>query len=87
MLKNGSYPHALRGRIDGRYGHLSNDQAADFARALEHSGLQRLYLGHLSGNNNTPVCAFATVANRLQRGGDDLQVLKRDQVGEWFEVA
>ncbi len=87
MLKNGSYPYALRGRIDGRYGHLSNEQAADFARSLEHSGLQRLYLGHLSGNNNTPDCAYATVADRLQRGGDDLHVLQRTRVGEWFEVA
>ncbi len=87
MLKNGSYPHALRGRIDGRYGHLSNQQAAEFAQSLEHSGLQRLYLGHLSENNNTPDCAYAAVADRLQRGGDDLRVLQRTRVGEWFEVA
>jgi len=83
----GSYPYALRGRIDGRYGHLSNEQAADFAQSLEHSGLQRLYLGHLSENNNTPDCAYATVANRLKRGDEDLHVLKRTRVGEWFEVA
>lgn len=87
MLQNGSYPYALRGRIDGRYGHLSNEQAADFACALEHDGLQRLYLGHLSENNNTPDCAYAAVANRLRRGGDDLRVLKRTRVDEWFEVA
>lgn len=87
MLQNGSYPYALRGRIDGRYGHLSNDQAAEFAMAIEHSGLQRLCLGHLSENNNTPDCAYTAVAGRLRRGGDDLQVLKRKMVGEWFEVA
>jgi len=87
MLKNGSYPFALRGRIDGRYGHLSNDQAAEFASSVEHAGLQRLYLGHLSENNNTPDCAYTAVANRLQRGGDNVQVLKRAEAGEWFEVA
>lgn len=87
MLQNGSYPHALRGRIDGRYGHLSNEQAAEFARSIQHAGLQRLYLGHLSENNNTPDCAFATVADRLKRGGDHLRVLKRTRVDEWFEVA
>jgi len=86
MLHTGSYPYSLRGRIDGRYGHLSNEQAAEFARSLEHSGLQRLYLGHLSENNNTPDCAYATVANRLQRGGDDVRVLKRTRADEWFEV-
>lgn len=87
MLQNGSYPYALRTRIDGRYGHLSNQQSAVLAAQLEHPGLQKLFLGHLSENNNTPDCAFDSVANRLQRGGDDICVLKRAQVNEWFSLA
>ena len=55
MLMGGSYPWALRKRIDGNYGHLSNDQSARLAAAVEHTGLQKLCLGHLSENNNTPV--------------------------------
>ena len=87
MLHNGSYPHSLRSRIDGRYGHLSNEQSAVLAANLEHPGLQRLFLGHLSENNNTPDSAYGSVANRLKRGGDDVRVLKRATVSDWFSLA
>lgn len=87
MLFNGSYPYALRSRIDGRYGHLSNDQSAILAAQLEHPGLQKLFLGHLSENNNTPDSAFDSVANRMKRGGDDICVLQRAAVSDWFCVA
>lgn len=86
MLHSGSYPYSLRSRIDGRYGHLSNDQSAVLAASLEHPGLQKLFLGHLSENNNTPDSAFDSVANRMKRGGDDICVLKRAAVSEWFCV-
>jgi len=71
MLVNGSYPFALRKRIDGNYGHLSNDQSAALAAMLEHGGLQQLCLGHLSENNNTPETALGSVANRLRRASDN----------------
>lgn len=87
MLQNGSYPYSLRTRIDGRYGHLSNDQSAQLASQLEHPGLQQLFLGHLSENNNTPESAFARVADRLKKGGDDVTVLKRAALNDWFSIA
>lgn len=86
MLQTGSYPFALRNRIDGRFGHLSNDQSAVLAAQIEHPGLQQLFLGHLSENNNTPQNAFECVANRLQRGGDNLTVLKRAALNDWFSI-
>ncbi len=86
MLRNGVYPYALQSRIDGRYGHLSNEQSADLAASIEHPGLQKLFLGHLSENNNTPDSALDSVANRLRRGADDVCVLKRASVSDWFEV-
>jgi len=87
MLSNGSYPWALRKRIDGNYGHLSNEQSAVLAAALEHSGLQKLCLGHLSENNNTPDSALGSVANRLRRASDDVCVLQRYSSSPWFAVA
>jgi len=87
MLANGAYPYALRNRIDGRYGHLSNVQSAVLAASLEHPGLQQLFLGHLSENNNTPDNALGSVADRLTRGADDVTVLKRAAVGDWFAIA
>lgn len=87
MLNNGTYPWALRKRIDGNYGHLSNDQSAALAAALEHGGLQKLCLGHLSENNNTPDTALDSVANRLRRANDDVHVLQRYTSSPWYAVA
>ncbi len=87
MLSNGSYPWALRKRIDGNYGHLSNDQSAALAAAVEHPGLQKLCLGHLSENNNTPDVALDSVANRLRRADENVHVLQRYTASPWYAVA
>ena len=87
MLSNGSYPWALRKRIDGNYGHLSNDQCAVLAASLEHGGLQKLCLGHLSENNNTPDTALCSVADRLRRADENVCVLRRHEASEWYSVA
>ncbi|MGE4583845.1 MAG: MBL fold metallo-hydrolase [Sphaerochaeta sp.] len=53
MLKNGPYPAYLKRRIDGRFGHLSNEQALSF---LQESGFRgnHVYFIHLSDINNDP---------------------------------
>ncbi|MCF0233483.1 MAG: MBL fold metallo-hydrolase [Thermoguttaceae bacterium] len=71
MLKNGSYPAELKRRVAGRMGHLSNDAAGTFAAELVRSGAKRLYLGHLSKENNTPAKAFQTVVRALVFAGID----------------
>lgn len=52
MLSSGPYPERLRARIRGPYGHLSNDDAAEFAVAHSKQG-DHLYFVHVSDNNNT----------------------------------
>jgi phosphoribosyl 1,2-cyclic phosphodiesterase len=54
MLKVGSYPWALKQRIMGRNGHLSNDVACSFIRDDLGSSTSTLILGHLSAQNNHP---------------------------------
>lgn len=61
MLKCGSYPYELKRRILSRQGHLSNDTSADFAVSLVKSGTTRLFLAHLSQENNMPELAYQTV--------------------------
>lgn len=57
MLENsGRSPELIR-RISGRWGHLSNQQACDFIRAVGHAGLQHLVLAHISPECNTPARA------------------------------
>jgi phosphoribosyl 1,2-cyclic phosphodiesterase len=54
MLENGTYPWALKNRIRGGQGHLSNKQA--LAVFLQHrpTYMSHLFLSHLSRQNNHP---------------------------------
>ncbi len=54
MLDSGHYPYALKERIRGNRGHLSNAQA--FQLMMEHrpAFMSHLFLAHLSRNNNRP---------------------------------
>lgn len=65
MLRAASYPPAVRARIAGRGGHLSNAQAATLAAEVAHEGLSVLVLAHLSDRCNTPELARGAVAAAL----------------------
>lgn len=54
MLQNGPYPPSLQARIGGAFGHLSNDQAADFLDGLPLQRLSHLLVAHISEKNNHP---------------------------------
>lgn len=67
MLKNGSYPRALKQRILGDRGHLSNETAGELLSEIYSERLKYVYLGHLSEENNHPQIAFETVERILNR--------------------
>ncbi len=54
MLENGSYPQALKNRIRGGHGHLSNQQALELFINHSSPNLSLLVLAHLSKENNRP---------------------------------
>lgn len=66
MLRDGPYPAALKARIRGGRGHLSNDQGGELAASLVHRGLRAVVLLHLSEVNNRPEVAVAAVRGRLR---------------------
>lgn len=66
MLKIGPYTEYLKKRILSDFGHLSNDSAGIIAGKLLTKGTQRIYLGHLSRENNTPELAYQTVIQSLE---------------------
>jgi len=74
MLINGPYPPMLKSEIRSDRGHLSN---IDCARALwaTHSEDRKIFLAHLSKNNNTPELAQRTVARTLGCGNDRVDCL------------
>jgi phosphoribosyl 1,2-cyclic phosphodiesterase len=58
-------PWSIKQRISGRYGHLSNDDAAMAVQEIISADLKHLYLGHLSQDCNRPSLALKTVTERL----------------------
>lgn len=60
---------ALKQRILGRHGHLSNVTAADTAAQIMSSGLRHLFLAHLSRECNTPELAEHIMAEQLHHIG------------------
>jgi len=65
ILLCGSYPYSLKRRILSSTGHLSNNDAADFALKLAQSGTKRILLAHLSPENNYPELALTTTQTKL----------------------
>ena len=67
MLRAGPYPPSVQARIRGKFGHLSNGDAAGAASRSIHSSLNNIVLAHLSEQNNNPRTALRTVGDALRR--------------------
>lgn len=67
ILRAGSYSWHLKQRILSDKGHLCNEDGADaLLRAMGHR-TKKIYLGHLSKENNIKELAHMTVADQLAR--------------------
>ncbi len=88
MLRTGPYPWALKQRVAGRHGHLSNREAAEGIPELVSSRLRWVALYHLSRTNNLPALAAAAVAEALEREGcrAGLAVTDQFQPSPWLEA-
>lgn len=65
-LWQGRYPWALKKRINGNLGHLSNIQLAEALTEWLMENTQKVVLAHLSEENNTPEKALSSVLNILR---------------------
>ncbi|MBQ9300143.1 MAG: MBL fold metallo-hydrolase [Clostridia bacterium] len=89
---NERYSAALKSRILGRHGHLSNEACAEALWMLYQTGVRHVVLGHLSHENNTPELAMRTVCEAMQAHGlvigRDIMVdmAWRDHVGGVYEL-
>lgn len=75
MLKEGPYPFPLKRRILSDGGHLSNDDCAKAAAGFASSGTGRIFLAHLSQENNTPAKALEAVTRAVDGRHVKLSVL------------
>ncbi len=86
MLEYGPYPEALKARVGGPLGHLSNAQAAELLVQLGGDSLQHLVAAHLSEKNNTPELARTALAAALHCDADWIQVASQDGGLGWREL-
>ncbi|MCL2421444.1 MAG: MBL fold metallo-hydrolase [Defluviitaleaceae bacterium] len=89
MLENGRYPRALKDRVRGSRGHLSNVAAGALITEVVTDKCQHIFLGHLSEENNRPMIALDTVqrileANEIQV--NRLSVADRHEPSEMVEL-
>lgn len=92
LRRNSHYSAALKQRILGNHGHLSNDACAQALVELAQTGVRQVVLGHLSGENNLPELALTTATQRacqegLTPGRDILiDLALRDTVGSVYTL-
>ncbi len=85
MLSMGPYPPSLKLRVGGQWGHLSNHQAANLLRNIEHQRIQHLVISHISEKNNTEKLAKEAICEVY---GNNRSIILADQEEgvNWLEV-
>ena len=93
MLEQGPYPYPLKRRILGELGHLSNEASGKLLASVLNDTIKKIFLGHLSLENNYPDLAFESVRMEITMGDNpyrasdfDISVAKRDVPSECIEV-
>ena len=81
LLQNDSHrPWPVKQRIQSRHGHLSNNAAATVIEELLPGKINRVVLGHLSRDCNTPELAMRTVREALHKiGKTDIELFCASQ--------
>ena len=89
MLEVGPYPYPLKRRVLGDKGHLSNELSGRLLCDILHDNIKRVFLGHLSKENNYEQLAYETVKLEIALGnnpykGDEIPiaVAKRECMSE-----
>lgn len=90
LLQNDPHrPWPVKQRIMSRHGHLSNNAAASVIEQLLPGKIERVVLGHLSRDCNTPELASGAVRAQIERQGRaDLEVFcaAQTEISPRFEI-
>lgn len=93
MLQVGPYPYALKQRILGKKGHLSNELSGRLLSRLLNDKLKAVFLGHLSKENNMEELAYETVRLEISMADspykpDDFPIFiaKRNSLSQVAEI-
>ena len=86
MLANSAYPESLKTRVGGRFGHLSNDQAAELLAQLDTQHLQHLVAAHLSEQNNTSALVRNALSGVLNCETDWIVIAQQEAGLDWRAI-
>lgn len=75
MLMEGKYPYHLKQRILSSRGHLSNEETAYYLSKIVGNKTKRIYLAHLSEENNTKEKAY----NKIKETINNIEIIVTDQ--------
>ncbi len=87
MLASGPYPQALKRRVGGNLGHLSNHQASELVKNVDLDRLQHLVVSHISEKNNLPALAEAALAPALQSWSGQVTVATQAAGFDWLSTS
>jgi phosphoribosyl 1,2-cyclic phosphodiesterase len=87
LLTKGPYPYALKERVSGRYGHLSNQQAVELLKQLSIDKLQCLVGMHLSEINNLPQHAHAALCKGVGGYSDAIKIASQQEGLDWHTLS
>src|SRR5690625_836319 len=89
MLRMGRYPWSVKRRILGDSGHVSNEDCGLALSDIVGNETKRIYLAHLSKDNNMKDLARMSVHNILQERGIEMDIFETDPMKptQMFEVS
>lgn len=85
LMNNDHYPHYLKMRILGDEGHLSNKDSAHYLSKYIGRKTEKVFLAHLSEENNRPDIALNNLKQTLQKKGivfDNIEIADQKQASE-----
>lgn len=86
MLMEGHYPHALKQRVAGDFGHLSNEQSNQLLQRILPGPLKFLLAGHLSESNNTHEKVAEQLQKVMQAHDCAFAIASQDEASHWYEL-
>ncbi|MCK5881838.1 MAG: MBL fold metallo-hydrolase [Sinobacterium sp.] len=86
LLRDGAYPPSLKARVEGNWGHLSNEQAVDFLDKADKAQLHTLVLGHISEKNNN-IKLVEQLFNRFSQNIENIIYASQSSGFEWLNVS
>lgn len=89
LMNNPNYPHHTKIRILGDTGHLSNQDSAYYLSEFIGNETKKVFLAHLSEQNNSDELAIKTLKDKLTKKNidfDNIEVAHQNEISEVFKV-